>query len=224
MSHVKSQVTSDAECVSRSKCLDQQMLFQWFPGRRKKLAVESFALGQDCRSNGNAALAESNFRRVQALFQDEKPSKSKESLETFALIAASHNHLGLLCLDSERFMDARPFFDRAIEIRRELHGLFPDDRENQVYLGGALCNRAHAVADSDPTAAIDFYRQSLAVLRQPTQTCGCSYWDEQRQSWWCSQLESLGDALGLQWVFLAPQFIDSAMRGLSSVEPPAAPV
>ena len=42
-------------------------------------------------------------------------------------------------------------------------------------------------------------------------------WDEARQSWWCEQLESLGDAMGLQWVALAPAFVDNAMQGLASV-------
>lgn len=214
------QIPSDDQCASQSRHLEGQMRMLWIPGLRKKLALKSFNLGQDCRHNGNIALAEVNFRRVTALFRADQPTRSRDSLETFALIAASHNHLGLLCLDTGRPADARPSFDRAIEIRRELHSLFPDDRENQVYLGGALCNRAHAVADSDPAAAIDFYRQSLAVLCQPTRNCECSYWDERRQSWWCEQLEALGAALGLQWVFLAPQFIDNAMRGMSSVGAP----
>jgi tetratricopeptide (TPR) repeat protein len=218
-----SQPDSNTECEARSRRLDRQMRFLWIAGRRKKLAAESFGLGQACRQNGNAALAETNFRRVQFLFEDKHPSKSKDSLEDFAVLAASCNHLGLLHLHAGQPEEARPSFDQAIEIRRELNRLSPDDRENQVYLGGALCNRAHSVADSDTAAAIDFYQQSLAVLRHPARTCECSYWDEQRQSWWCMQLEALGDSIGLQWVFLAPQFIDNATQGLSSLEPPAAP-
>jgi hypothetical protein len=197
------------------------MRFLWLPGRRKQLAAESFDLGQACRHYGNTGLAETHFRRVQTLLQGKRPTRSKDSLETFALVAGAHNHLGLLCLDADRPMDACPSFDRAIEIRTELQRLFPDDRENRIYLGGALCNRAHAVADSNPPEATDYYRRSLAILRQPTRPCECSYWDEQRQSWWCEQLEAMAEALKLQWVFLAPQFIDNAMQGLRSLEPPS---
>ena len=211
---------SSDECIVRSLFLDRRMRFLWIPGRRKKLAMASFNLGLACRDKSNSSLAEANFRRVQILFQGRRPANSKDSLESFALVAGSHNHIGLMCLEAGRPMDACPSFDRAIEIRRDLHRLFADDRENQIYLGGALCNRAHSVADSDKDEAMDYYQQSLALLRQPTRTCECSYWDEQRQSWWCEQMEALGNAMGLQWVFLAPKFIDNAMQGLRSLEPP----
>jgi hypothetical protein len=96
--------------------------------------------------------------------------------------------------------------------------VFPEDRENVVYLGGALCNRGHASADSEPVLAAGFYRESLMVLRQPKNMCKCGYWDEERQSWWCEQLEAVGN-LGIPWVELAPRFIDNAMRGLASLPP-----
>lgn len=212
----------EAGRVTRSQALDRKMRLLWIPGRRQQLAAESYNLGWECLDDGDSDLAGVNFRRVQVLFQGLRPTGSEKSLKQFALVAAAHNRVGIMCLDDGRPADARPSFDRAIEIRRELHRLFPKDRENQVYLGGTLCNRAHSVADSDRAAAIDFYRQSLAILRQPTQNCECSYWDEQRQTWWCEQLEALGNALKLEWVSLAPQFIDNAMRGLDSVEPPPA--
>jgi hypothetical protein len=191
-----------------------------------RLAAESYDLGHECRNNGHPDLAESNFRRIQDLFQNVRLTRSKESQKIFGLVAASHNYLGLLCLDTNRPVEARPSFDRAIEIRRELLRLSPKDRENQIYLGGTLCNRAHAEADSDKVAALAFYNESLAVLRQPEKTCECGYWDEERQSWWCSQLEAMGNALGLQWVFLAPVFVDNAMRGrdslgLTAAQPPS---
>ena len=216
------QTPSDPHCIERSQHLDQQMRLLWLPGRRMRLAAESYDLGNECRNNGHPALAEGNFRRVQDLFQNVRLTKSKNRQKIFSLVAASHNYLGLLCLDANRPAEARLSFDRAIEIRRELLLLSPQDRENQIYLGGTLCNRGHSLADSDKASALASYNESLAVLRQSEKTCECAYWDEQRNSWWCSQLEAMGNALGLQWVFLAPQFIDNAMRGRDSLEGTAA--
>ncbi|WP_395748688.1 tetratricopeptide repeat protein [Prosthecobacter sp.] len=213
--------SSDDPLVIRTQKLDRQTHFLWLPGRRKRLAAASYDVGYDCRRDGNVALAETNFRRVQTLLPNVRPSRFKRSMETCSLIAASHNHLGMLCLDTGRPAEARPSFDRAIAIRKELLRLFPKERENKIYLGGALCNRAHSVADSDAAEARDFYQQSLALLRQPDKPCECAYWDEERQSWWCAQMEAMANAIGMPWVFLAPQFIDNAMRGLDSLTPPA---
>lgn len=202
-----------------SQSLDQQMNFLRGGEQRSELARRSYDLALDCRDVGKLQLAESNLRRVLLLFQDAHPTNSKESLANFSLVAACCNHLGLLCLDSGRPDQGIPHFDRAINIRRELQRIFPEDRANQVYLGGSLCNRAHSVADTDATSAVGYYQQSLAILRQPTQPCECSYWDEQRQSWWCEQLEALGQSMSLPWVALAPRFIDNAMQGLASTSP-----
>lgn len=209
---------SSSELDAETHALGRKTRFLWLWGRRTQLAKEGLRLGQDCRKAGLAELAETNFQRVVMLFQGFAPiNATKRTLEAFSMVAASHNHLGLLCLDANRPSEGVSSFDKAIDIRRELRRLFPQDRENEIYLGGALCNRAHAVADSDATAAAGFYQQSLAVLRQPNRTCECSYWDEQRQSWWCSQLEALGVTLQLQWVALAPQFIDNAVQGMASL-------
>ena len=215
--------TLDRECARQTHALERRLHFLWVPGRRVYLAKESFALGQICRSRGLLPLAETNFRRVVELFKNRHPGKDRKSLPTFAVVAAAHNHLGLVHLDAARPAEGAPCFDQAIELRRELQRLFPGDRENVVFLGGALCNRGHSVADLDAAAARRFYEESLAVLRQPVKPCECSYWDEQRQSWWCEQLEAMGDALGLAWVALAPQFIDHALRGLASLEGPTPP-
>jgi tetratricopeptide (TPR) repeat protein len=206
------------DCEARSIGLDQRMQHLWIPGRRWWLIRQSYDVGYVARQRDAAALAERNFRRAIDLMEDKCPRRSKSSLATFAIVAACHNHLGLLYLDERRMDDAIVAFDAAIALRRELRGLFPQDRENEVYLGGALCNRGYASADIDPKSAASFYNESLTVLRQPIQTCECSYWDELRQSWWCEQLEVMGQTLRLPWVALAPQFIDNAMIGLRSLE------
>lgn len=214
------QPISESECQARSQTLDQRARWLWLPGRRKKLAEESLSLGHSCCDIDQPELAKIQFQRVQVLFQGRQPSSAKDSLEVFARVASSYNLMGIIDLNAGRLEDAGHQFDHAIELRRKLHQLFPKDRENAVFLGGALCNRAHAVADKSPDEAIRFYKDSLQVLRQPMNHCRCGYWDEQRQSWWCEQLEAWGDVLG-PWIPLAPQFIDHAMAGLLSLEAPS---
>lgn len=147
MSSPASLPPKDAKCVKLSQELDRGMRFLWMPGRRDELAGKSYGVGHDCRHNGNIALAEANFRRVLLLLQDSPQDGSDKSLKRHSIVAAAHNHLGLLCLDDGRPAEGAPSFDRAIDIRRDLRRRFPKDRENEVYLGGALCNRAHSVAD-----------------------------------------------------------------------------
>ena len=179
-------------CESRSVQLEQRMQRLWIPGRRRWLIRQSYDVGYVAREIDAAALAERNFRRAIDLMEGKRPRRLKSSLATFAIIAGCHNHLGLLYLDERRVDDAIIAFDAAIALRRELQSLFPQDRENEVYLGGALCNRGYASADIAPELAVKFYKESLTVLRQPIQTCECSYWDEPRQTWWCEQLEVMG--------------------------------
>lgn len=219
--HTEEQSTV-AECEEINRSIEAELYLTWLPGRRLALAEKSFNLGGRCSELGHTGLALTCFRRVQSLLARMPILLTKKSLAPMAVLAASHNRAGILALDAGRAMDARPDFERAIEIRTKLKRRFPKERENEVYLGGALCNLAHAVADADPAFAATYYKQCLSTLRQPTQTCECSYWDEDRQSWWCTQLEALGDVLGLQWVFRAPQFVDNAMRGLASLAEPQA--
>lgn len=214
------QPTTEADCLARRNELDAKSESLRWIGGKTELAAEWLALGQDCRGLGFESLAEDCLRRVPELIGPKVRLWWSASLKKFALAAAAHNHLGLLCLDAGRLDEARPSFERAIAIRRKLRRRFPRDRENEVYLGGTYCNLAHAFADSDPATAAGYYKVSLDLLRHPVRTCECSYWDEVRQSWWCEQLEAMGDAIGLAWVALAPHFIDNAMRGLEQLPLP----
>lgn len=211
-----------SQCESRSARVEGQMRQLWIPGRRQRLVKECYDIGFVARQLGASDLAEKNFRLAIKLMDGRWPWRWQRSLATFSVLAACHNLLGLQYLDEQRRADAAKSFDEAIKLRRELRRLFPKDRENEVYLGGALCNRGHASTGENDKLAAEFYQQALAVLRQPTRTCECSYWDEQRHSWSCEQLEVLGQTLDLQWVALAPQFIDNAADGLRSLgkEPP----
>ena len=210
---------SDAGCDARGRFLDALVWLRWLPGRRVLLAEGNIVLGTVYGSRGHEALAEARYRRVLQLLEGGRPWRFKSSLRRYAWVAAAYHHLGLLWLDRGDREQAAGAFDRAVALRRELLRLFPKDRENQVYLGGALCNRGHVCADSDPAAAAAFYQESLRVLRQPERTCACSYWDAERESWWCDQLQSMGQAFGLAWVPLAPKFIDHAKQGLALLKP-----
>jgi tetratricopeptide (TPR) repeat protein len=190
----------------------------WWPGRRKRILDECYDIGYVARQNGANDLAKVCFNTGIAALDGRRPSRAKASLATFSVAAACHNHLGLQYLDEHMFAEAAASFDSAISIRQELRRLFPKDRENEIYLGGALCNRGHASAGDHPEIAKAFYERCLSTIRQPTQPCECSYWDEQRQSWWCEQLEALGQALNQQWVALAPYFIDNAQAALDSLK------
>lgn len=194
------------------------MTFLWWPGRRQRLVAQCYDIGYVACQNGANDLAKECFSSGIDLCYGIRPSSSKMSLATFTIVAACHNQLGLQYLDDHMFTEAAASFDASIMIRQELRRLFPKNRENEVYLGGALCNRGHACADENPAIAKEFYERCLSTIRQPSRPCECSYWDEKRQSWWCEQLEALGQACNQQWVALAPHFIDNAQAGLESLK------
>jgi len=206
------------ECKARLARVQTQMQYLWLPGRRKRLLDQCYDIGHIARQNGAKDVAKNSFTTGIAVLEGARPWRTKASLATFGVLAACHNHLGLQYLDDKSFDEAAASFDAAILVRQELRRLFPKDRENEVYLGGALCNRGHACVDTNPEIARTFYERCLSTIRQPTQPCECSYWDEQRQSWWCEQLEVLGQALNQHWVALAPHFIDNAQTGLESLK------
>ncbi len=181
-----------------------------------QVATEDYNHGIAAKESGDFSMAISFFQKAKERLNGDGPEKTRESLQRYSILAASHNHTGLVELDQGKFPDAAIAFDEAIKLRRELYRLFPEERENEVYLGGALCNRGHAAAELAEEGAADFYRESLVVLRQEL-TCECRYWDEARETWWCSQLEALAHAMGVGWVDLAPQFIDNAMAGLADL-------
>ena len=188
--------------------------------RRIRTAEIEFDKAQDLRAKQNPEQAVASFQAIIQSIGGGKPSGGKLNLRRYARVAAAHNGIGLVEFDQNHCAEAIPHFDRAIALRQDLLRLFPKDRENQIYLGGTWCNRGHALADTNPEAARLSYMQSLKELRQPDLSCECSYWDEARQTRWCSQLEALAQILGLHWVNLAPQFIDNAMSGLASLDVP----
>ena len=219
MSSESSPADLRVQCEARGAAVERQMQRLWIPGRRKRLVNVCYDIGQVAREAGAFDLSEKYFRTAIGLMDGRKPWRWNNSLPIFSTVAACHNLLGIQYANTGRRDDAVISYDEAIKLRCELRRLSPNDRQNEVYLGGALCNRGHvSVKQNARAAAMEYYRQSLDVLRQPRKTCECSYWDEERQSWWCETLESIGGALGLEWVAQAPQFIDIAYAELRWLE------
>jgi tetratricopeptide (TPR) repeat protein len=205
--------------MSSFKKLYENLPWPSLEGRIRKAEV-AHDLGISAREAGDYVEGIRHFQEVLDLLSGAGPMAAKRALRRYMLVAAAHNQQGVIELDRGHFAEASAALDQAIALRRELLRLFPEERENQVYLGGTLCNRGHACADSDPESAAGFYHESLSMLRQPMDSCECGYWDEERQSWWCSQLECLAGPLRLPWVELAPRYIDNAMAGLRSLQAP----
>lgn len=178
-------------------------------------AETAYNLGIAARDRKNYGDAAQFFQGVHEILKGGDLTTTPTSFRRHSLIAAAHNYLGLIEIDRENWSGAIASFDQAVAVRRRMRQLFPTERENEVYLGGALVNRGTVTARLDPTAARGYFEESLAILRQPEPTCSCGYWDDQRQSWLCTPLEAMAQATGLAWIYLAPQFIDNAMRGLA---------
>lgn len=218
MSHGSNENTK-ATLEARSMQADERFNYLWMPGRRTDIAVESYDIGYSWRELGEADLAAQNFQRAIKAFNGKRPRKSQSSLKSFMVVASCQNHIGLIHLDLKNDdSSAIAWFDEAIKLRRELQNLFPDNRENQIYLGGALCNRGLATKSTNRDDAKNYFEQSHRELRQPEKPCDCSYWDEKRKSWWCDRLEAIGRSAGLAWVDMAPLFIDNAQAGLDSIK------
>ena len=206
-----------ATLKARSDQLDETFKRLWIPGRRKQIAIGSYDVACSWRELDHFDSAITNFQRAIDAYDGKSPRGSKDSLAAFMIVASCHNHIGLIHLDAGDHSNAIARFDSVIRLRQRLKELFPDNRENQIYLGGALCNIGLATKPTSNADAARYFKKSLNELRIPDKPCECSYWDEQRQSWWCEQLEALGRAAGLAWVDLAPMFIDHAQASLDGV-------
>jgi tetratricopeptide (TPR) repeat protein len=72
-------------------------------------------------------------------------------------------------------------FDDAIEQRKALARQEPGDCWNQVYLGGALCNRAHIARErGEHRDAMRLYDEAIALLDQLAPEPHC---DESQARW-----------------------------------------
>ncbi|WP_197441608.1 carbohydrate porin [Thalassoglobus neptunius] len=129
-----------ASLQAQSEKINARFTRLWIPGRRKYIACESYRLGFRWQELGEFEEAVNSFQRAIDAYDGQRPRKSKDSKAAFQVVAACHNHIGMIYLEVNEFPAATKRFTEAIKLRRELKRLFPEDRENQVYLGGALCN------------------------------------------------------------------------------------
>ncbi|QPI48080.1 tetratricopeptide repeat protein [Massilia antarctica] len=82
-------------------------------------------------------------------------------------LAACKNQLGLLYMDCGPRDKAIAAFDQAIRQRKALAHQEPGDCWNLVYLGGALCNRAHLARErGEHGEAMKLYDEAIALLAE----------------------------------------------------------
>jgi len=218
MSNEASSKPSVAELSQRLSDTDANATNYWIPGRRLKLVTDYYNLGFEFRDASDMRQAKDCFRKGAEVVAGKRPRKFRRSTQLFKLVASCKNHHGLVELNENQFVDAESWFQSAIELREKLERLFPDDDENVVGLGGAWCNLGLAVTQRNAEEAIGHFHKSLDILRSHEKPCACSYWDENRESWFCGSLQTMADAARIEWVFLWPQFIDNAMYGLSKAK------
>lgn len=143
------------------------------PEVQNLLMVGYFNLGADYRAMQKVPEAEAAYAECIRICEAFQRNRSRSSAATRQL-AACKNHLGLLYMDNKLPEKAAVALDEAITIRKALSDLEPDDSENQVYLGGAICNRAHLVqAQGKKEEAEKLYDQSIQILERAIPHCDC---------------------------------------------------
>jgi tetratricopeptide (TPR) repeat protein len=168
-----------------------------------------FDLASAYREMGRTADAEANYAVAQSLFSSLLETQHEQF--AWSRLAASKNQLGMLYMDGylqgEPLQKAIPPLDAAINMRRQLADRWPADKQNIVYLAGALCNRAHVAREcNDLAVAADLYAESIRIIDAavPPCTCGC------RDAVASSVSEAQGSP---HWVMVAAQFRSNAEEG-----------
>lgn len=122
-------------------------------------------------------------------------------------LAACKNHLGLLYMECGPAEKAVAALEEAISRRRVLAQQQPEDGENRIHLGGALCNRAHVARDhGDTAAAKSLYDESIAVIEEAIPPCNCGCRD--------AIASAFSNRLGHpHWILLGHHFRRNAEEG-----------
>ncbi len=169
-------------------------------------------LASGYREMSKWAEAEASFAKAIAVWQELGSSK-EYSKKARSQIAACKNQLGLVYDQSGKLDLAVQQLNDAVRMRKELRDAFPEDLENRVYLGGALCNKAYLACETDDrVSAADLFRESIAVIDTalPECTCGC-------RQLTIAHMEHSLPAWARHWLQLAEQFRQNAVAGLSSL-------
>ncbi len=208
----------DIDATERA-CSDLFHYLEWkeptvtAPKARQLIGFLYHDIGADCRGVGLREFAERAYHRaISVLLSIRGNSKLARSQ-----IAACNNQLGLIFFETAQRERAVPFFDKAIEIRRELSTSYPDDAENKIYLAGALCNHGHVSRElGQNSSAHSFYEQSLELIEKTIPTCDCGCRD--------MLAEMISHSTNHpHWIFTAHQFRRNVELGLSYLQKQKSP-
>ena len=127
-------------------------------------------------------------------------------------IAACRNHLGLLYMEHGPEDKAAEYLDAAISDRESIAKQYPGNEANQVYLGGAACNRGHVERHVERNAtAIEYYQRSIKTLEAVIPPCDCGCRDATNAN--------LPNTKGHpDWIVLAHAFLCNAAAGQALAE------
>jgi tetratricopeptide (TPR) repeat protein len=140
---------------------------------RKLLGLGYLDLGAVHRILRRTADAERFYAAAIAMFESLAKSDSQARFANSQL-AACQNHLGLLYMDCGPVDKAVDALENTMTQRRHLVNQFPDDLENQVYLAGTICNRAHIARESgENDLAMAYYDESLQIIDRAIPPCDC---------------------------------------------------
>jgi tetratricopeptide (TPR) repeat protein len=194
------------KCASLQRFLDSLAKDRKYPDVRWCVGLGYFDLGFAFRRMLKKPEAEAAYResigQLESLTEDRHYSHVASSR-----LAGCHNHLGLLQMDCGHLEQAIAPLELAIQMRRQVTKKWPGDRENQVYLAGSLCNRAHVASQlGEREAAISWYDESLRVLEKAVPPCECG----------CRDMiaSAVSQAMGHpHWITTAEQFRTNAEAG-----------
>ncbi|NHZ92219.1 tetratricopeptide repeat protein [Massilia sp. CCM 8733] len=154
----------DARCNDLAQFLASLEAHSALPAIRRILGAGYVDLGSAYRQIRRVAEAEMAYAKAIGVLQSITHIDEHRLFAT-AQLAASKNHLGLLYMDCGPQDKAIAAFDDAIAQRKALARQAPGDCWNLVYLGGALCNRAHIARErGEHRAAMALYDEAIALL------------------------------------------------------------
>jgi|GEM_PF-6480500 len=176
------------------------------------LGAGYFDLGSSYRRLGKQDEAERAYEHALTIWEA-LASANPKAIQYRGSIASCRNHLGILFENAEMLDQAERAYRDALIIREELATVCPDDRENQVYWGGTLCNLGHIARQREQThAALEWYERSIQVLKRSMPHCDCG----------CQRgiAHALSRLTGRpHWMLLAHQFLDNALAGRGRLVP-----
>jgi tetratricopeptide (TPR) repeat protein len=134
------------------------------PETRRLLGAGYYDLGSGYRQMKQRPESEAAYGKAMELLATLAADPDHGYFATGQL-AACKNHLGLLYMDVGTPEEAAAALDEAIAMRRDICARHADDHQNTVYLGGALCNRAHLARESgDRATALALYDDAIATI------------------------------------------------------------